>query len=77
MRDLGGLAGWLGGSGGRDCRGGGSLGSGATRTWPPPWPPRGLPPPAGRSTQAKVKTSNRLQDDAVCLKTTITNFSCD
>lgn len=46
MRDLGGLAGWLGVQGkGGVCRGGGSLGSGATRTWPPPWPPRGLPPP--------------------------------
>lgn len=27
------------------------MGSGATRTWPPPWPPQGLPPPAGRSRQ--------------------------
>lgn len=32
----------------RGGRRGGSLGSGATRTWPPPWPPRGQPPPGGR-----------------------------
>lgn len=54
-------AGWLAGGsrvGGEDCRGGrGSLGSGATRTWPLPWPPRGLPPPVGQSRQNGVKTS--------------------
>lgn len=57
----GGLAGWgfTGRWGGGNCRGGrGSLGSGATRTWPPPWPPRGLPPPAGRSRQNGVKPSS-------------------
>lgn len=32
---------------GRGLRG--SLGSGATRTWPPPWPLLGLPPPAGQN----------------------------
>lgn len=32
------------------------MGSGATRTWPPPWPPRGPPPPAGQSRRVKVKT---------------------
>ena len=62
MRDLGGLAGWLGGvQGGRDCRGGGgSLGSGATRTLPPPWPPRGLPPPVGQSRRARSKRCSRF-----------------
>lgn len=60
---LGGLAGWLGVQGReRDCRGGrgGRLGSGATRTWPPPWPPRGLPPPVEPSKRGKVKTLTRF-----------------
>lgn len=48
MRDLRGLVGWPGGSWmGGGLRG--SLGSGATRTWPPPWPLLGLPPPAGQN----------------------------
>lgn len=42
----------MGGWGGeRDCRGRGSLGSGATRTWPPPWPLLGLPPPVGQRSR--------------------------
>lgn len=67
------LAGW-GVQGGRDCRGGGgSLGSGATRTLPPPWPPRGLPPPVGRSRRARSKTprpgSHLLRSGAVLFLT--------
>lgn len=62
MRDLRGLVGWpgefMGGwGGGRDCRGRGSLGSGATRTWPPPWPLLGLPPPVGQRGQNRVRPS--------------------
>lgn len=62
MRDLRGLVGWpgefMGGwGGGRDCRGRGSLGSGATRTWPPPWPLLGLPPPVGQRGQNRVRLS--------------------
>lgn len=59
MRDLRGLVGWPGGGvhgwagrGGGDRRGRGSLGSGATRTWPPPWPLLGLPPPGTREDRA-------------------------
>lgn len=33
----------------------GSLGSGATRTWPPPWPLLGLPPPAVQREQNRVR----------------------
>lgn len=55
MRDLRGLVGWpggfTGGRGGGDRRGRGSLGSGATRTWPPPWPLLGLPPPGTERTE--------------------------
>lgn len=76
MRDLGGLAGWLGVQGkGGVCRGGGSLGSGATRTWPPPWPPRGLPPPVGQSRKAKFKTLNHFHAVFVHVKSKTTNFS--
>lgn len=54
MRDLGvGGAGWLAGGwagfvgvGGGEVGGRGVLGSGATRPWLLPWPPRRLPPPA-------------------------------
>lgn len=49
------LAGW--GVGVRGCRGGGSLGSGATRTWPPPWPPQELPPPARQERQQSVSSA--------------------
>lgn len=73
MRDLGGgvwLAGWregragglwvwaVGGLGGRGRGGRGSLGSGATRPWLLPWPPRGLPPPAGRKREGPTITFN-------------------
>lgn len=71
MRDLGvGGAGWLAGgraglgvcgcgravgSGRRAGGGRGSLGSGATRPWLLPWPPRRLPPPAeGKSESPTV-----------------------
>lgn len=48
--------GWSGGERAVEDGGGESLGSGATRTWPPPWPPRELPPPKGWSRKAEVKT---------------------
>lgn len=46
---LAGVVFWVewGGEGAVEDGGGESLGSGATRTWPPPWPPRELPPPKG------------------------------
>lgn len=51
--------GWLVGRGGSWLGGGwglrGSLGSGATRTWPPPWPLLGLPPPAEQREQNRVR----------------------
>lgn len=43
----GSFLGGVGGEGAVEDGGGESLGSGATRTWPPPWPPRELPPPKG------------------------------
>jgi len=62
----GGLAGWLGVQEG--ARGGGGIveeeargASGATRTWPPPWPPRGRPPPVGQSGKVKVDTPGQGQ----------------
>lgn len=37
----------------------GSLGSGATRTWPPPWPLLGLPPPAVQREQNRVRPESQ------------------
>lgn len=50
-------AGWLVGRGGSWMGGGlrGSLGSGATRTWPPPWPLLGLPPPVAQRGENRVR----------------------